>query len=192
MPVVATAVGGTPEVIEDGQTGYLVPPGDAAALAGRMLEAISDPAGRSRLTGQGRGCVATRFSFNCASRKLPGPVSSALGRSAAGHQCGGPGRGGRRGPRRIVMPTIRSRVAGLPLTRRTYHGLLKCACRSGLPTIWHVLTGRQHAILTFHRCAPPGSLPTRSTRARAYRSSCSGLYWHTRESISTASRCGNW
>jgi glycosyltransferase involved in cell wall biosynthesis len=64
VPVVATAVGGTPEVIEDGQTGYLVPPGDAAALAGRMLEAISDPAGRSRLTGQGRGCVATRFSFD--------------------------------------------------------------------------------------------------------------------------------
>ena len=55
-----------------------------------------------------------------------------------------------------MMPTIRSRVAGLPLTRRTYHGLLKCARRSGLLTIWHVLTGRQHAILTFHRVRPAG------------------------------------
>jgi peptidoglycan/xylan/chitin deacetylase (PgdA/CDA1 family) len=54
------------------------------------------------------------------------------------------------------MPTIRSRVAGLPLTRRAYHGLLKCARRSGLPTIWHVLSGRQHAILTFHRVRPAG------------------------------------
>ena len=64
VPVVATAVGGTPEVIEDGQTGYLVPPGDAAALAGRILEALLDPAGRSRLVRQGRDCVATRFSFD--------------------------------------------------------------------------------------------------------------------------------
>lgn len=36
LPVVATAVGGTPELIEDGTTGLLAPPSDAAALAGRM------------------------------------------------------------------------------------------------------------------------------------------------------------
>jgi glycosyltransferase involved in cell wall biosynthesis len=32
-PVVTTAVGGLPEVVRDGETGFLVPPGDAAALA---------------------------------------------------------------------------------------------------------------------------------------------------------------
>ncbi len=44
-PVIATAVGGLPEVVSDGQTGYLVPPADASALAGavRRLFGHDDP-----------------------------------------------------------------------------------------------------------------------------------------------------
>ena len=38
VPVVATAVGGTPELVEDKVSGYLVPPGDADALAARILD----------------------------------------------------------------------------------------------------------------------------------------------------------
>ena len=38
VPVVATAVGGTPEAVADGVDGYLVPPGDPTALARRILE----------------------------------------------------------------------------------------------------------------------------------------------------------
>jgi glycosyltransferase involved in cell wall biosynthesis len=63
VPVVATAVGGTPEVIEDGQTGYLVPPDDPASLADRMISALSDRAIRSRFIAQGRDGIARRFSF---------------------------------------------------------------------------------------------------------------------------------
>ena len=41
--VVATAVGGVPEVVRPGATGWLVPPRDRAALAGALAEALADP-----------------------------------------------------------------------------------------------------------------------------------------------------
>ena len=41
-PVVATTVGGIPETVEHGKTGYLVPPGDAAALASAVREYFGD------------------------------------------------------------------------------------------------------------------------------------------------------
>jgi len=43
VPVVATAVGGTKELITDGETGYLAAPGDSSALADRILFALRDP-----------------------------------------------------------------------------------------------------------------------------------------------------
>src|SRR5205814_9222746 len=44
--VVATPVGGTPEVVTDGETGVLVPPRDAAALAAALRELLGDPEDR--------------------------------------------------------------------------------------------------------------------------------------------------
>lgn len=43
LPVVATTAGGIPEVVEDGREGFLVAPGDAGAMAGRLLRLIEDP-----------------------------------------------------------------------------------------------------------------------------------------------------
>src|SRR5438094_9249385 len=51
-PVVGTTVGGTPELVRDGETGRLVPPSDAAALAGAILAFLRDherPRVRARL-----------------------------------------------------------------------------------------------------------------------------------------------
>lgn len=49
LPVVATAVGGTPEVVLDGQTGILVPPGNPQALAVALERLMMDPALRLKM-----------------------------------------------------------------------------------------------------------------------------------------------
>jgi glycosyltransferase involved in cell wall biosynthesis len=61
LPVVATAVNGTPEAVADGVTGTLVPPADAAALAEAMSALASDPAARQRMGAAGREAAERRF-----------------------------------------------------------------------------------------------------------------------------------
>src|SRR4051794_8870392 len=51
VPVVASTVGGIPELVEDGGTGLLVPPGDAAALAAAVTRLARDP-GAARVMGR--------------------------------------------------------------------------------------------------------------------------------------------
>jgi len=60
--VVAAAHGGLPEIIRDGQTGCLVAPGDASALARTAAELIDDPARRERLGAAAAEDVRRRFS----------------------------------------------------------------------------------------------------------------------------------
>ena len=60
-PLVITDVGGNRELIEDGVTGYLVPPGDAAGIARRVLELLQDPGLRRRMGEAGRACVRSGF-----------------------------------------------------------------------------------------------------------------------------------
>jgi glycosyltransferase involved in cell wall biosynthesis len=57
-PVIATAVGGVPEVVRDGENGLLVPPGDPAALAAAVWRFFSDAALRERLATAAPGSVA--------------------------------------------------------------------------------------------------------------------------------------
>lgn len=54
IPVVASAVGGIPEVMRDGVDGFLVPPDDPDALADRLLHLLHDPDLRARLGRQAR------------------------------------------------------------------------------------------------------------------------------------------
>jgi glycosyltransferase involved in cell wall biosynthesis len=63
VPVVATAVGGTPEVLADGITGYLVPAGDADVLAKRVGELLGNEPLRQRMGQAGRQRVCTLFTF---------------------------------------------------------------------------------------------------------------------------------
>jgi glycosyltransferase involved in cell wall biosynthesis len=62
LPVIATAVGGLPAVVEDGVTGRLVPPGDVEALRGALRELASDPARARRMGEAGRHAADRRFS----------------------------------------------------------------------------------------------------------------------------------
>jgi glycosyltransferase involved in cell wall biosynthesis len=63
-PVVATRVGGTPEAIQDGVTGVLVPPGDSPALARAIHQLLADPELAARLGQAGRQLVCRRFSMD--------------------------------------------------------------------------------------------------------------------------------
>jgi len=63
LPVVATAVGGTPEVVADGETGYLVPPGEPGPIAERVNELLSNESLRIRFGAAGRERMQNEFSF---------------------------------------------------------------------------------------------------------------------------------
>jgi glycogen(starch) synthase len=61
LPVVATRAGGLPEVVEDGVTGLLAPPGDSAALADAVCRLLADADLRRRMGEAGRERVLSQF-----------------------------------------------------------------------------------------------------------------------------------
>lgn len=63
-PVVAGRCGGIPETVLDGVTGWLVTPGDAAALADRLAALLADPATAQRMGEAGRRRVLERFALD--------------------------------------------------------------------------------------------------------------------------------
>ncbi|MFP3461038.1 glycosyltransferase family 4 protein [Arthrobacter globiformis] len=64
MPIVATAVGQIPSILEDGRTGLLVPPGDASAFAAALLRLGADTALRDRLGTQARAAAVGLYSWD--------------------------------------------------------------------------------------------------------------------------------
>jgi glycosyltransferase involved in cell wall biosynthesis len=60
-PVVATAVGGVPDLITDGERGILVPPDDAQALAGAIAQVLGNPAQAERLAAAARAHALANY-----------------------------------------------------------------------------------------------------------------------------------
>lgn len=80
VPVVASAVNGTPEAVEDGVTGYLVPPGDARALADRLRAIAADAPRRAELGEAARRVAESRFGADQMVERLISVYGTAAGR----------------------------------------------------------------------------------------------------------------
>jgi glycosyltransferase involved in cell wall biosynthesis len=63
VPVVATAVGGTPEAVADGESGFLVPPGQPEPIAAKVGELLGDVNLRTRFGTAGTERMRARFTF---------------------------------------------------------------------------------------------------------------------------------
>lgn len=70
LPVVATAVGGTPEVVADGRSGLLVPPDDATTMARAVERVLADPAFAAALGAAARRVVEDRYGARNMVRRL--------------------------------------------------------------------------------------------------------------------------
>lgn len=72
VPVVVTDVGGVRSVVHDGRTGFVVPPGDAQAVAARLSDVLENPTGARRMAEAGRVFVAERFHKDRLTRDITG------------------------------------------------------------------------------------------------------------------------
>ena len=81
-PIVATTVGGVPDIVVAGQTGLLVPPADAAALAGAVRVLLDNPGLAARLGAAGRARAESTFSLGAHVDGVERVYDAVLGRAA--------------------------------------------------------------------------------------------------------------
>jgi len=77
-PVVASRAGGIPDIVIDGETGWLSDPGDSEVLARRILNVISDPDEARRVAAQGKRRAEARFSWERILEETTGVYASAV------------------------------------------------------------------------------------------------------------------
>ncbi len=76
-PVVAADSGGVLEIVDEGETGILVPPGDSVALAAALDDLLKQPEMRRRLSERGRETALRRFTVSSMLRKIEATVGVA-------------------------------------------------------------------------------------------------------------------
>ena len=81
-PPIVSAIGGLTEVVEDGRSGWFVPPGDAAALANRLRQLIEDPSAWCGFAAAGRARYEALFSSEAAAAAIRAIVEAKLDRNA--------------------------------------------------------------------------------------------------------------
>jgi glycosyltransferase involved in cell wall biosynthesis len=84
LPVIATAVGGTPEVVEDGENGRLIAPTDANLLCAVLSPLVSSPSERQRLA-LGAKRTAARFRFSIMVQETEALLLQSAGPTVGGH-----------------------------------------------------------------------------------------------------------
>ncbi|MCC7209993.1 MAG: glycosyltransferase family 4 protein [Anaerolineae bacterium] len=77
-PIVSTSVGGPAETVLDGVTGFLVPPRDARALAGRIVQLVRDPALRAKMGAAGRARALEHFSARRYAQTIEDVIEQAI------------------------------------------------------------------------------------------------------------------
>ncbi|HET6600684.1 MAG TPA: glycosyltransferase, partial [Gaiella sp.] len=82
-PVIASDVGGLPEIVDEGRTGMLVPPGDVEALARAIAELADDPARAAAMGEAGRTRALAEFSQDRCTERIAALYGTAL---AAGRE----------------------------------------------------------------------------------------------------------
>jgi glycosyltransferase involved in cell wall biosynthesis len=70
LPVVATAVGGVPELVVHGETGLLVPPNDPLVLAQAINSLLDDPEGMRSMGARGRDTVRQRYTWDKVAERM--------------------------------------------------------------------------------------------------------------------------
>ena len=79
-PVVATRGGGVPEIVQDGETGLLVPMGDVSAMAKAIQELLADPERARQIGLAGRARVLRFFTVGTTARRMETVFDMVLGR----------------------------------------------------------------------------------------------------------------
>lgn len=80
LPLIASDAGGIPDIVRHGETGLLVPPGDAGALADAIVRAIDDPAAARERVERGRAHMREHFGLPSVVDRLTACYGTALSR----------------------------------------------------------------------------------------------------------------